>query len=67
MRPHTGIEVHDDDVIERLQKVAEHDWEHSHALDLTDEGLFADLEEHGGGAEKLVLRMDHEHEKKHAK
>jgi len=27
-----------------------------------------DLDEHGGGgAEKLVLRMDHQHEKKHKK
>jgi cardiolipin synthase len=66
-RRELAIEVHDDDLVERLQKVAHHDWEHSHALDLTDEGLFADLEEHGGGAEKLVLRMDHEHEKKHEK
>ena len=64
-RRELAIELHDDDVVDRLQKVAQHDWEHSHALDLTDEGLFADLEEHGGGAEKLVLRMDHEHEKKH--
>jgi hypothetical protein len=34
-------------------------------MDLSDEGLFADLEEHGGGAEKLVLRADHEHAMKH--
>jgi hypothetical protein len=37
-------------------------------MDLTDEGLFTDLEEHGhGGAEKLVLRMDQKHEKKNQK
>jgi phosphatidylserine/phosphatidylglycerophosphate/cardiolipin synthase-like enzyme len=66
-RRELAIELQDDDIVERLQKVAHHDWENSHALDLTDEGLFADLEEHGGGAEKLVLRMDHEHEKKHDK
>jgi hypothetical protein len=29
--------------------------------------LFTDLEEHGGGAEKLALRMDDRHEKKHHK
>jgi cardiolipin synthase A/B len=64
-RRELAIEVHDDDIVERLHKVAKHDWENSHALDLTDEGLFTDLEEHGGGAEKLVLRMDDKHEKKH--
>jgi cardiolipin synthase A/B len=64
-RRELAIEVHDDEIVERLQKVAQHDWENSHALDLTDEGLFTDLEEHGGGAEKLVLRMDHEHAEKH--
>ncbi len=65
-RRELAIEVHDDDVVERLEKVARHDWEHSHPLDLTDEGLFTDLEEHGGGSEKLVLRADHEHAKKHS-
>ena len=65
-RRELAIEVHDDDLIDRLEKVARHDWEHSHALDLTDEGLFEDLEDHGG-AEKLVLRADHEHAKKHKK
>ena len=54
--------------MDRLHQVARHDWEHSHPLDLTDEGLFMDLDEHGhGGAEKLVLRMDDEHAKKHKK
>ncbi len=61
-RRELAIEVHDDDIVERLQKVARHDWKNSHALDLTDKGLFADLAKRGGGAEKLVLRMDHEHE-----
>lgn len=64
-RRELAIGFHDEPVLARLQKVADHDWKHSHALDLTDEGLFTDLEKHGGGAEKLVLRMDHEHEKKH--
>ncbi len=64
-RRELAIEIHDDDIVDRLHKVAHHDWKHSHPLDLTDEGLFADLEEHNGGAEKLVLRADHEHAKKH--
>jgi cardiolipin synthase A/B len=67
-RRELAIEVCDDDIIERLHHVAQHDWENSHPLDLTDEGLFMDLDEHGnGGAEKLVLRMDDEHAKKHKK
>ena len=67
-RRELAIEVRDDDVVDRLHKVAQHDWEHSHPLDLTDEGLFTDLDEHGhGGAEKLVLRMDHEHAHTHKK
>ena len=64
-RRELAIEVHDDDIVDRLHSVARHDWEHSFPLDLTDAGLFMDLEEHGqGGSEKLVLRMDHAHENK---
>ncbi|MEI6882912.1 MAG: phospholipase D-like domain-containing protein [Bacteroidota bacterium] len=67
-RRELAIEVHDDDIVRRLHQIACHDWEHSYPLDLTDQGLFMDLEEHGqGGAEKLVLRMDDAHEKKHRK
>ena len=67
-RRELAIELHDDDIVERLQKIARHDWENSHALDLTDEGLFTDLEERGdGGADKLVLRADDEHATKHRK
>jgi len=40
-----AIEVRDDDVVERLQKIAKHDWEHSRPLDLTDDGLLADLDD----------------------
>ncbi len=58
-RRELAIEVDDDEVVERLHKVAHHDWEHSHPLDLSDEGLLADLEKKGdGGAEKLVLDTD---------
>ena len=64
-RRELAIEVHDDEIVDRLQIIASHDWEHSYPLDLTDEGLFTDLEEHGqGGSEKLVLRMDDEHAKR---
>ncbi len=64
-RRELAIEVHDDDIVDRLNCVVRHDWEHSYPLDLTDAGLFTDLEEHGqGGSEKLVLRTDHAHENK---
>ena len=49
----------------RLQKIAKHDWENSHPLDLSDEGLMADLEKRSEGKEgaaKLVLDVeDDEH------
>ena len=55
-RRELAIEVDDKHIVKRLQKVARHDWKHSHPLDLTDEGLMADLEKRGGkGADKLVL------------
>ena len=55
-RRELAIETHDDDVVERLNKAAHYDWEHSHPLDLTDEGLLSDLEERSEeSAERLVL------------
>jgi phosphatidylserine/phosphatidylglycerophosphate/cardiolipin synthase-like enzyme len=43
-RRELAIEVGDDEIVERLQKIAHHDWKHSHPLDLSDEGLLGDLE-----------------------
>lgn len=64
-RRELAIEVHDDEVVERLHKIAKHDWKHSHPLDLSDEGLMADLEKRGGaGAEKLVLDVAPKSKKK---
>jgi phosphatidylserine/phosphatidylglycerophosphate/cardiolipin synthase-like enzyme len=55
-RRELAIEVRDEGVMERLHKVARHDWEHSHPLDLTDAGLLADLEGRiEGGAHLLSL------------
>jgi len=55
-RRELAIEVRDDEVVDRLHKVARHDWEHSHPLDLSDEGLLADLEDRvEGGAEMLGI------------
>jgi len=67
-RRELAIEVHDTEIVERLKKIAHIDWENSHQLDLTDAGLFEDLEYRGmGGSEKLVLNVDHPKEKKHHK
>ena len=60
-RRELAIEVRDDDVVERLTKTAHHDWEHSHPLDLTDQGLLAEFEDHKmKGTEELGLHKDHE-------
>src|SRR6202453_717511 len=55
-RRELAIEVGDKHVVDRLHDVVRHDWKHSHPLDLTDEGLLADLEKHGGkGIKELGL------------
>jgi len=54
-------------VIKRLITVTHQDWENSHPLDLSDEGLLADLETHGAeGADKLAIGADGDG-KKHSK
>jgi phosphatidylserine/phosphatidylglycerophosphate/cardiolipin synthase-like enzyme len=56
-------------VVERLAKVARHDWDHSSEIDLSDEGLRADLEKREGtreGADKLALQPSKEETKKKA-
>jgi cardiolipin synthase len=57
-RRELAIEVRDDNVLERLHKIVHHDWDNSHPLDLTDEGLLADLEDRKD-AEDLALHVDH--------
>jgi len=58
-RRELAIEVRDDDVVDRLHTVARHDWEHSHPLDLSDQGLLADLAERvEDSAELLALEDD---------
>jgi hypothetical protein len=42
--------VRDGDVVERLHKIAKVDWKNSHPLDLSDEGLMADLDDREEGA-----------------
>jgi cardiolipin synthase A/B len=45
-RRELAIEVDDPHIIHRLRKIFEADWENSHPLDLSDEGLFAELEKY---------------------
>jgi phosphatidylserine/phosphatidylglycerophosphate/cardiolipin synthase-like enzyme len=67
-RRELAIEVHDAAIAERLHEIAHFDWHNSHPLDLTDAGLFEDLERRGhGGSEKLVLDLDEPKHKKHKK
>jgi cardiolipin synthase len=58
-RRELAIETDSHHVVKRLAKVAEHDWEHSKPIDLTDEGLLADLGKRNAaedGAQQLVLK-----------
>ena len=60
-RRELAIAVDDDHITKRLHHIVQHDWEHSHPLDLTDEGLLADLEERDPDvAEKLAITVDAE-------
>lgn len=64
-RRELAIELHDEDVVARLHKVANHDWDHSEALDLSDKGLAADLEKRGSeSVEGLVLDTGDKKDKK---
>ena len=56
-RRELAIEVNDEELLDRLQNIVHHDWKHSHPLDLTDEGLLADLEDRqADAAEQLALK-----------
>ena len=67
-RRELAIEFDDDDLVDRLYKIANYDWEHSHPLDLSDEGLMEDLEKRGGeGVDKLVLDVDKKEKKREKK
>ncbi len=56
-RRELAIEVDDSAVIERLQKIFHGDWKNSKALDLSDDGLLAELQEYDANvAEELAIR-----------
>jgi phosphatidylserine/phosphatidylglycerophosphate/cardiolipin synthase-like enzyme len=54
-RRELAIAVRDDEVVEKLQKIVHHDWKRSHPMDLSDEGLAADLEDRAEAAEQLGI------------
>ncbi|MBV8115831.1 MAG: phospholipase [Silvibacterium sp.] len=62
-RRELAIEVRDRHVVDRIHGVLKHDWEHSRPLDLTDEGLLAELERYD---ENVVvdLALETGHQKK---
>ncbi|MEP7141533.1 MAG: phospholipase D-like domain-containing protein [Ferruginibacter sp.] len=66
-RRELAIEVDDTEVVARLQEIARFDWENSHKLDLSDEGLFKDLKDRVGESENLVLDNEEEKKSKHKK
>jgi phosphatidylserine/phosphatidylglycerophosphate/cardiolipin synthase-like enzyme len=55
-RRELAIEVDDEHVVKRISKIAHHDWEHSHPIDLTDEGLLEEFKKNKmDEAEDLAL------------
>ena len=65
-RRECAIEVRDEDVVARLHEVTHADWKNSHPLDLTDEGLMAELEDYDdNAAEDLALGNHNGKHKKH--
>jgi cardiolipin synthase A/B len=54
-RRELAIQVEDSHILARLNKVVEHDWDKSEKIDLTDEGLLADLKKHQKSGADLTL------------
>ncbi len=63
-RRECAIEVRDENVVDRLHEVTRADWKNSHPLDLTDEGLMAELEDYDENASE-DLALDVRGKKKH--
>lgn len=64
-RRELAIEIDDHKLIERLHHLSHHDWKHSYPLDLSDKGIYNDLENRGGGgSEKLILNAEKRDRKK---
>ena len=63
-RRELAIEVRDREVIDRVEAVVRHDWDHSAPLDLSDEGLLSDLEDRVEDSAQL-LALDADRKKPH--
>ena len=61
-RRELAIEMRDDNVIERLHKIVKHDWEHSRPLDLSDDGILADLDDRIEDGGHLLALDGHHHD-----
>lgn len=57
-RRELAIEVVDPHIIKRLKDTFEKDWDNSHKLDLSDEGIAADLAKHGRETGSLALSVE---------
>jgi cardiolipin synthase len=64
-RRELAIEVRDEPIIHRIRKVLNQDWENSHPLDLSDEGLFAELEQYDPNVREDLAIGISDHAKKH--
>ncbi len=53
-RRELAIEVDDGHLVKRLHGIVHHDWGHSHPLDLSDEGLLADLDSEAAEAAEIL-------------
>jgi cardiolipin synthase A/B len=63
-RRELAIQVDDDHIIQRIKKTLEQDWENSHPLDLSDEGLLAELKSYDPNVkEDLAISGKHEKDK----
>jgi phosphatidylserine/phosphatidylglycerophosphate/cardiolipin synthase-like enzyme len=63
-RRELAIEVAEDNIIERLHHIAHEDWKGSYPLDLTDRGIYKDLENIAEeGSEKLALNFEKRNKK----
>jgi phosphatidylserine/phosphatidylglycerophosphate/cardiolipin synthase-like enzyme len=61
-RRELALETDDAAAVKRLESVAQHDWDLSHPLDLSDAALLTDLKKRDGlDPDKLVLYEDSEH------
>jgi len=66
-RRELAIETDSHHVVRQLVKTSQHDWKHSEPLDLTDEGIRADMEKHGAKGEDRLAVAAQRDDGKHAK